>query len=102
MTRDEQTPIKTHYFRFNPRDNAGEAMSLKTSFYWNGEVDGIFWNQELTLQSYQNSTTLSLYGAAISPEDLRQLADEMESALQEAKHQTRISLSKSDHIDPQN
>lgn len=43
-----------HEFTFNPKDNGGEALTLKTFFYDNGDgvPNGIYINQELELQSY--------------------------------------------------
>ena len=43
------------------------------------EKDGVFVNQELTLQSYCNSATFELIGSPFTPELLRQLANELES-----------------------
>ena len=69
---------------FNPKDNGGESLCLVTEFFDNGdkEADGksIFTNQRLILNSYYNSSEFRLGGAAITPENLRQLANELESA----------------------
>jgi hypothetical protein len=73
-----------HTFAFNPNDNGGEALVLTTEFVDNGdrEKDGssIFLNQELTLHSYCNSASFNLSGAALTPDNLRKLANELESA----------------------
>lgn len=70
--------LKRHVFCFNPNDNGGESLLLTTEFFWNGdEQDGIYTNQELILQSYLNSASITLFGAAFTPENLRKLADEL-------------------------
>ena len=75
--------LKTHYFNLSPTTNSGEGLSLTTKFFANGdditEKDGVFVNQELTLQSYCNSATFELIGSPFTPELLRQLANELES-----------------------
>jgi hypothetical protein len=73
--------LATHSFIFNPKDNGGEALTLKTVFYDNGDgiPKGIYIHQELELQSYSNSVTYNLIGATLTPENLRQLADELET-----------------------
>jgi hypothetical protein len=74
-----------HTFIFNPSGNGGEALSLRTEFYDNGDSKAglppetcIYWNQELTLQSYCNSASFNLCGISINPEALRKLANELE------------------------
>lgn len=59
--------------------NGGEALVLETIF--EGEVgeEQPWMNQSLTLQSYGNSATISFYGY-LTPEKLRNLADELEEA----------------------
>jgi len=81
--------VKTHSFNFNPHDNGGESLTLTTKFIANGEPGGIFLNQELTLQSYCNAATLALYGVTITPHILRELANELESAMHVAKQKTQ-------------
>jgi hypothetical protein len=79
--------IHRHVFVFNPQDNGGESLSLITDFIDNGDGPeaGIFTNQELGLQSYCNSASLQLMGASFTPENLRKLANELESAWIQAK-----------------
>lgn len=76
--------LKTHVFCFNPYDNSGEGLFLTTQFFANGDpitdTEGIYLNQELRLQSYCNSASFNLYGAYITPELLRKLADQLEQA----------------------
>jgi len=73
--------LSKHTFVFNSADNGGESLSLTTFFYDNGDgiPDGIYTTQELSLQSYRNSASFSLCGAELSPENLRTLANELES-----------------------
>jgi hypothetical protein len=74
--------LSTHVFVFNKRDNGGESLMLTTKFIANGdditENEGVYINQELTLQSYSNSASFNLVGCNITPEILRQLANELE------------------------
>lgn len=76
--------LKTHFFNLSPNENSGEGLTLKTKFIANGdpitETDGVYINQELTLQSYCNCATFTLIGATLTPTLLRQLANELESA----------------------
>ncbi len=77
--------ISKHVFTFNEHDNGGESLTLKTNTIWNGDRDGIYLNQELSLQSYCNSASFNLWGATITPESLRKLADELENLINESK-----------------
>ncbi len=70
--------LGTHSFVFNKDDNGGEQLILTTDFFDNGDVDGIYSIQKLTLNSYGNSASFDLVGASFTPELLRQLADELE------------------------
>ena len=72
--------LHTHVFVFNKEDNSGESLSLTTKFFSNGDPGGIYTIQELVLQSYCNRATFGLHGATITPEELRKLANELESA----------------------
>jgi hypothetical protein len=77
--------LKKHSFCLNPRDNGGESLMLVTKMYSNGDPGGVYWHQELTLQSYCNSATFNLYGISLNPEMLRKLADELELANKDAE-----------------
>jgi len=87
--------IKKHVFVFNPKDNGGEQLILTTEFFDNGDCaaygfsGGVYTNQQLSLQSYGNSASMNLYGIVLSPENLRQLANELESMKLEAIHSIR-------------
>lgn len=77
--------LRSHSFVFNEEDNGGESLVLTTEFYDNGDYahglnQGIFINQELTLNSYCNNATFNLVGVTLNPTILRQLADELEKA----------------------
>lgn len=78
----EGTVLDRHIFVFNPQDNGGESLVLKTEFIANGDEgadDFYFTNHKLTLQSYCNEASFSLLSFAITPEKLRKLADELEA-----------------------
>lgn len=79
--------LGVHSFIFNKKDNGGESLSLTTSYYDNGDgpVKGCYTDQELTLQSYGNSATFNFSGIQITPNLLRELANELESAEIKAK-----------------
>ena len=79
--------IGRHVFVFNPKDNGGESLCLVTEFFDNGDdpKTGIYTNQKLSLQSYCNSAEFQLIGAALTPDNLRKLANELESELIKAK-----------------
>ena len=74
--------VGEHCFVFNPEDNGGESLSLTTKIFDNGDDKrNIYLNQELSLQSYGNSVTLNLYGANLTPKNLRELANELEKKI---------------------
>lgn len=78
-----ETPLHREVFVFNKDDNGGESLSLKIDYFDNGDAahglpDGIYTNQELSLQSYCNSASFNLAGAAFTPENLRELANILE------------------------
>lgn len=75
-----------HIFTFNPEDNGGESLSLETEIFDNGDGE-IVTNQSINLQSYCNSAAIELHGAQITPDTLRQCANELEKALNKAEAQ---------------
>lgn len=79
--------LHRHVFCFDPNNRGGEAFLLTTEFIDNGDKNenSIFLNQQLTLHSYCNSATFNLCGTPLTPENLRKLANELESAMIEAK-----------------
>lgn len=72
--------LKTHCFSLN-ESNSGESLVITTKFFANDnditDEDGIYTNQEITLQSYSNSASFYLCNT-ITPEKLRELANELE------------------------
>lgn len=86
-----ENPVEKHSFVFNPEENGGESFMIVTKFFANGDPGGVFPNHELTLQSYGNSASINLFGSAITPHRLRQLADELEKAEQSAIAKTMCS-----------
>lgn len=82
MKKSADSVLKEHSFCFNPNDNGGESLILTTEFIANGEKitdkNGVFINQELSLQSYCNSASIKLFGVSITPEKLRELANQLE------------------------
>lgn len=86
----EDPVIVEHIYNLSPRANGGESLRLKTKFFWNQEnSDGIYWNQDLILQSYCNSTTLNLIGTLLTSKLLRDLADALDEAQDQAKNKAR-------------
>lgn len=77
--------LKRHVFCFNEHDNGGESLTLKTEFYHNGDPEGIYTNQEISLQSYCNSASINLCGIQITTESLFKLIQELMVAREEAK-----------------
>ncbi len=84
---EKNRQLTTHSFAFNPTDNGGEQLTLTTVFVDNGDGEDPVpvGNQKLTLQSYCNAAHFELAGAAITPEALRILADELEAKFAEAR-----------------
>ena len=72
--------LNTHHFVFNPKDHSDEQINIQTDFYHNGDPNGIFTNQCITMQSCCNHASMHLYGCQITPQILRHLADELEQA----------------------
>lgn len=74
--------LHTLLFTFNGQDNGGEALSLATRFLHNGDLgpQGMYVNQEITLQSYCNCAKIQLFGAPVDSAMLRKLADELDRA----------------------
>ena len=78
--------LKKIHFVVNPHDNGGEQIIITTEFHDNGDrKDNIYMQQEITMQSYCNSASISLFGAILSPERLRKMADEIEATMKTLK-----------------
>lgn len=72
----------------NPESNGGEAIVLSVEIFDNGDAaaglqDGIFTIGSMTLNSYCNTSSMSL--GSISPEILREFADKLEAKLVEVE-----------------
>lgn len=74
--------LKTHNFYFS-NERGGECISLKTKFIGNGDPitnkEGVYVNQELILSGYSNAAIFQLTGTTFTPNDLRELANQLES-----------------------
>jgi len=91
---------KKHVFSFNPNDNNGEQLILVTKFTDNGDgyPDGIYVTQELRFFSHCNAATFYLTGVTLNPENLRELANQLES--EEIK--AALAYSGEESLTPQN
>jgi len=79
MIKYNDRVLGSHFFTFNPSDNGGEGLTLETIFLDNGDgKEGVYLNQTLTLQSYCNSASFGLVGACLTPEKLRELANQLD------------------------
>ncbi len=69
------------YKILNPEDNGGETVAITVEIFDNGDFDGnsIYTMSTVSLQSYGSSASMSLPNLA--PEFLRELANELESAI---------------------
>ena len=73
--------IEKHVFAVNECDNGGEQVLIVTEFTAEVGDDEVVVQQKLILSSYSNSATFDLNGASVlTPEILRTLADELETA----------------------
>lgn len=72
-----------HTFQFG-KSNGGESFTITTKFFANGDritsCGGVYIIQELTLNSYGNSATFTLCGTPLTPDNLRELADQLDAA----------------------
>lgn len=77
-----QKLVEVHVFCFNPHQNGGESFILSSKIIDDGDDEPLL-EQQLILNSYGNSTTLNIPN--LTPQILRQLADELEQKLISAK-----------------
>ncbi len=87
---DIDKPIEIHSFEVPPHVNGGESVIVTTKIFTNGDKDKlgnneIYLNQSISLQSYSNSMELLLVGNPLTPEILRDLANELDRAINKAK-----------------
>lgn len=85
--------LSKHEFDFDPKGNGGESLYLNTEIWTNGDAppDNLYLQHKLTLMSYGNSATFNLCAMELTPEKLRQLADEIEAKINEAKKKVKKS-----------
>ena len=76
--------LNKHVFNFDNTKNGGEAFMFETEFFDNGDGE-LFTNQTITLMSYTNSASFHLVGTQITPEKLRNLANQLERSRNSAK-----------------
>ena len=76
--------IGRHVFVLNQKDSGGEQLVLVTKIIDNGDPNPIT-EQEFSLQSYCNCASFTLIGAQFTVENLRRLANELESELIKAR-----------------
>ena len=80
---------KRHVFTLNPNANGGEQILLTTTIDLNdGDTSGPVITQELELNSYGNMAAIHIGDAPFTPAMLRELANELESFLNNAKSGT--------------
>ena len=82
--------LKTVVFEVSS-GNSGEGVFVETDIVDNGDRDkglkiGVFLNQRIVLNSYGNSAQLNLYSSCFTPENLRELADGLESEIVKAQN----------------
>lgn len=87
----EQKLVKTHVYNFEPKDNGGESLTLTTTYYDN-KYGEYCTNQKLTLQSYCNSASFELSGTQLTPDKLRELANQLEKNQIEVHFQLKQGL----------
>jgi len=86
MKQDKQDkPLQKHYFEVPPDTNGGESVSIETKFFSNGDPmpDGLIIKQVITLSSYSNRVSFFLEGNVLTPEILRDLADQLDRKIEQ-------------------
>jgi len=76
----------------NPKDNGGESVTITTTVFWNGS--NVYYNTEIGLESYGNSASINLSGAPLTPEFLRDMANQIESATAKVQAECRKSVTR--------
>lgn len=74
------------YYNVNPDSNGGETLRFETSYMDNEDPndDNVILNQKIVLCSYCNEASFNLYGAILTPNKLRELADFIEKDMLKA------------------
>ena len=81
--------IGKHEFVVNKKDNGGESVTISTEIHDNGDKTNNIWlSQTITLMSYCNSASFTLCGSPLTPEILRELANELDKTI--ATAQTKV------------
>lgn len=80
----KEKELGRHSFKFN---NDSEHLLLESRFMDNGDgpEKGFYISQRLILQGSYNSAEFHLWDITITPEKLRQLANELETEIYKAK-----------------
>lgn len=88
---NQENVIHKHIFELNYGD-MDERVVLETEFHTNGDPDGIFLNQFLTINNYHHNNVCSLgfYSGLFNPDRLRELADQIEEAQKVAVRAAKI------------
>lgn len=86
----EEDKLGVHKFGFFPEKSDGgledpanpraKVLSVETRFVRNTDKIGVFTSQSIVLSSYDNFTKVDLFDIKITPERLRQFANELEQA----------------------
>ncbi len=76
--------LGTTSIELNPECNGGETITLETTFNGDARFGEVWMNQKLTLNSYGNQASLSMYGY-LDPQKLRDMADQLEKAILAAR-----------------
>lgn len=77
--------IRRHNWVVNPTEKGINQLTIVTEFFDTGD-DVVFTAQKIVLDSHMNSVELKL-GFAITPQELRRLADELEKEEERANNQ---------------
>lgn len=78
MVKIDKLLLGSLVYVFNGQDNGGEAFALEVEM-WANERGETYMTQELHLQSYGNSATLTLGSGMLTPGKLRTLADKIDA-----------------------
>jgi hypothetical protein len=73
--------LEVHNFVFNEEDNGGESLMLTTKLHESEDCRTLLISQELVLQSYFNNASFNFSCAVFTPENLRKLANEIDSLI---------------------
>lgn len=70
----------------------GENLRVETLFFDNGDSENfVYMNQKLVVQGHVDDASLNLCGSTFGPEKLRELANELESALIKANNSKKTA-----------